>query len=234
MLLEGKNAVIYGAGGPIGGAVARALAREGARLHLAGRRLEPLDALAAEIRDHGDAATIATLDALDEQAVDSHAADVVAGAGSIDISLNVISHGEVFGTPLADMTLADYERPIRSATRSTFLTARAGARTVWDSRRHAAVRWHPRVARPGRRRRRHALQTARTRANARRRRQRRRVRGVGPCGSDHRHCDQHHMRRRGRLSSRAFLPVVPMSQSAAATERLVERRWSRGEPGETE
>ncbi len=102
------------------------MAREGARLHLAGRRVEPLEALAAEIR-HGDAATIATLDALDEQAVDSHAADVVAGAGSIDISLNVISHGEVFGTPLADMTLADYERPIRSATRSTFLTARAAA-----------------------------------------------------------------------------------------------------------
>jgi len=128
VLLEGKNAVIYGAGGPIGGGVARALAREGARLHLAGRRVEPLEALAAEIRGHGDAATIATLDALDEQAVDNHAADVVAGAGSIDISLNVISHGEVFGTPLAEMTLADYERPIRSATRSTFLTARAAAR----------------------------------------------------------------------------------------------------------
>jgi len=127
VLLEGKNAVIWGQEAPIGDAVARALAREGARLHLAGRRVEPLEALAAEIR-HGDAATIATLDALDEQAVDSHAADVVAGAGSIDISLNVISHGEVFGTPLADMTLADYERPIRSATRSTFLTARAAAR----------------------------------------------------------------------------------------------------------
>lgn len=134
MLLEGGNAVIYGAGGAIGGAVARAFAREGASLHLAGRRAEPLDALAAEIRGHGGAVTTASVDALDERAVDEHAAGVVASAGSIDISLNVISHGEVFGTPLAEMTLDDYERPIRSATRSTFLTARAAARHMIPSR----------------------------------------------------------------------------------------------------
>jgi 3-oxoacyl-[acyl-carrier protein] reductase len=128
MLLEGKNAVIYGAGGAIGGAVARAFARDGASLFLAGRRTEPLDALADEIRGEGGDATTAAVDALDERAVDEHAAGVVASAGSIDISLNVISHGEVFGTPLAEMTLADYERPIRTATRSAFLTARAAAR----------------------------------------------------------------------------------------------------------
>lgn len=57
MLLEGKQAVIYGAGGSIGGAVARALAREGADLHLTGRRSGPLAALAAEIRTHGGTAT---------------------------------------------------------------------------------------------------------------------------------------------------------------------------------
>ena len=128
MLLEGKNAVIYGAGGAIGGAIARAFAREGATVHLTGRRAEPLDALAEEIRGHGGAATTATIDALDEHAVDDHATALVAETGSLDISLNVISHGEVFGTPLAAMTLADYERPIRTATSSTFLTARAAAR----------------------------------------------------------------------------------------------------------
>jgi 3-oxoacyl-[acyl-carrier protein] reductase len=128
VLLEGKNAVIYGAGGSIGSAVARAFTREGAGVHLAGRRAESLEALAEELRDDRGAATVATVDALDEQAVDRHAADVVANAGSIDICLNVISHGEVFGTPLADISLADYERPIHTATRSTFLTARAAAR----------------------------------------------------------------------------------------------------------
>jgi 3-oxoacyl-[acyl-carrier protein] reductase len=131
VLLEGKNAVIYGAGGSIGSAVARAFTREGAGVHLAGRRAESLEALAEELRDDRDdrgAATVAAVDALDEQAVDRHAADVVANAGSIDICLNVISHGEVFGTPLADISLADYERPIHTATRSTFLT-RQGGRT---------------------------------------------------------------------------------------------------------
>ncbi len=128
MVLEGKNAVIYGAGGAIGGAVARAFAREGAAVHLTGRRREPLDALATELRAASGPVTVATLDALDEEAIEGHADTVVAGSGSLDISLNVISHGEVFGTSLAEMTLEDFERPIRNATRSTFLTARAAAR----------------------------------------------------------------------------------------------------------
>jgi len=46
MLLENKVAIIYGAGGPIGGAVARAFAREGARVFLAGRTRPKLDAVA--------------------------------------------------------------------------------------------------------------------------------------------------------------------------------------------
>jgi len=134
VLLEGKNAVIYGAGGAIGGAVARAFAREGATVHLAGRRTAPLEALAAELRDAGGIATVATLNALDEQAVDSHADDLLAKGSSINISLNAISHGEVFGTPLPEMTLEDFERPVRTATRSTFITARAAARHMIPKR----------------------------------------------------------------------------------------------------
>jgi 3-oxoacyl-[acyl-carrier protein] reductase len=48
MLLENKNAVIYGGGGAIGGAVARAFAREGARLFLAGRTLQSLEEVAED------------------------------------------------------------------------------------------------------------------------------------------------------------------------------------------
>jgi 3-oxoacyl-[acyl-carrier protein] reductase len=130
VLLDGKNAVIYGAGGAIGGAVARAFAGVGATVHLVGRRAEPLDALAQDVRDAGATATVATLDALDEHAVDSHADELAARSGSLDISLNVISHGEIFGTPLAEMPLEDYVRPIHTAARSTFLTARAAARPM--------------------------------------------------------------------------------------------------------
>jgi NAD(P)-dependent dehydrogenase (short-subunit alcohol dehydrogenase family) len=134
MLLEGKNAVIYGAGGSIGGAVARAFAREGAHVHLTGRRTAPLELLVGEIRGIGGRAETTIVDALDEHAVDDHAAAVAANAGGLDISLNVISLGETFGTPLAQMTLADYEQPIRTATRSTFITARAAARHMIPKR----------------------------------------------------------------------------------------------------
>ncbi len=130
MLLDGKNAVIYGAGGSIGGAAARAFAREGARVHLAGRTRETLEAVASEIRSSSRtaaAAGTAIVDALDENAVDEHA-DAVAAAGSLDISVNLISHGDVQGTPLAEMSVADFERPVVTAVRTMFLTARAAAR----------------------------------------------------------------------------------------------------------
>ena len=128
MLLENKNAVIYGGGGSIGGAVARAFAREGARVFLAGRTLATLDKVAGEIRSAGGLAEAAQVDALDERAVDEHADAVAASAGSIDISFNLISHGDVQGTPLAEMRLEDFERPVITAVRTMFLTSRAAAR----------------------------------------------------------------------------------------------------------
>ena len=112
MLLEDKNAVIYGAGGSIGGAVARAFAREGAKVHLAGRTIQSLEEVAEEIRSAGGVAEPAQVDALDEQAVDRLADAVAANAGGIDISFNLISVGDVQGTPLAEMPLQDFERRI--------------------------------------------------------------------------------------------------------------------------
>ncbi|MET0762470.1 MAG: SDR family oxidoreductase [Thermoleophilaceae bacterium] len=128
MLLADKSAVIYGGGGMIGGAVARAFAREGARVFLAGRTMEKLDTVAEEIRSAGGAAETAQVDALDAAAVDEHADAVAAEAGGIDISFNLITHGDVQGTPMAEMELEDYVRPVVTAVSTTFLTARAAAR----------------------------------------------------------------------------------------------------------
>jgi 3-oxoacyl-[acyl-carrier protein] reductase len=128
MLLQGRNAVIYGGGGSIGGAVARAFAREGATVHLAGRTMAPLEAVAADIRASGGKAETAQVDALDEAQVDRHADAVAASAGTLDISFNLITHGDVQGTPLAEMRLADFERPVVTAVRTMFLTSRAAAR----------------------------------------------------------------------------------------------------------
>jgi 3-oxoacyl-[acyl-carrier protein] reductase len=128
LLLEGRNAVIYGGGGSIGGAVARAFAREGATVHLAGRTQAKLDAVADAIRAAGGRVETAQLDALDERAVNAHADALVAEHGSLDMSICLISQQDVQGTPLVDMAVDDFMRPVAVTTRSMFITARAAAR----------------------------------------------------------------------------------------------------------
>ena len=127
MLLENKNVVLYGAGGAIGHGLAPTFAREGARVFLTGRSREKLDPLAEAITSAGGAAEVAVVDALDEQAVDEHAR-AVAAAGSIDVSLNLVSRGDVQGIPLADMTVADFTRAVTTGLTANFITARAAAR----------------------------------------------------------------------------------------------------------
>ncbi len=128
MLLENKNAVIYGGGGAIGGAVARAFAREGATVFLAGRTQSKLDAVARDIAAQGGVAETAVVDALDEKAVGKHADAVAAHAGSIDIALNAIGILHVQGPPFAELSFEDYAQPITAYTRTNFLTAKAIAR----------------------------------------------------------------------------------------------------------
>jgi 3-oxoacyl-[acyl-carrier protein] reductase len=131
MLLENKNAVIYGAGGGIGGAMARSFAAEGARLFLTGRTREKLEALAGEIRTAGGTAEVAEFDALDKQEVDEHA-DAVAAQGGLHISFNLIGHPANHGTPMVEMDVDDYMHPVEKAVRSNFLTIAAAARHMKD------------------------------------------------------------------------------------------------------
>lgn len=126
-LLDGRIALIYGAGGPIGGAVARAFAREGASVHLAGRALTTLDRVADEIRTAGGVARTARVDALDEQDVDRFVDGVAERAGRVDITFNLISYGDV-QRPLADLSADEFLQPIHNAMRSHFLTTRAAVR----------------------------------------------------------------------------------------------------------
>jgi short chain dehydrogenase len=91
MMLKYKVAVIYGAGGDVGGAVARAFAREGAKLFLSGRNLHKVEAVAADVIGRGGVAEAAQIDALDEQAVEKYVGAVAEKAGAIDISFSAIS-----------------------------------------------------------------------------------------------------------------------------------------------
>jgi 3-oxoacyl-[acyl-carrier protein] reductase len=124
MMLEDKTALIYGGGGAIGGAVARAFAGAGAHVYLAGRTRARLEAVANDI---GDAAEVAEVDALDERAVAEHADAVAADAGGIDIALNAVSFPYVSG-PLAKLAVEEVMHPIDSFLRTNLITAKAVAR----------------------------------------------------------------------------------------------------------
>ena len=132
MLLTDKVAVIYGGGGGIGGAVARTFAREGAKVFLTGRHLSPVEIVAKQILADGGSAEAAEVDALDEQAVDDHLRSVVEEMGRVDISLNAVGipiEG-ILGTPLVDLDLERFLRPITGYATSYFLTARLAARRM--------------------------------------------------------------------------------------------------------
>jgi 3-oxoacyl-[acyl-carrier protein] reductase len=128
VLLESKNAIVYGAAGAIGGAVARAFARDGARVFLAGRTLATLEEAAADIGAHGGTAEVAQVDAMDKAAVDAHADRVAAAAGRIDVSFNAVAVPALQGVPLTEMSVEDFLGPITGLCRTNFLTATAAAR----------------------------------------------------------------------------------------------------------
>jgi len=130
MLLQDKVAVVYGAGGEIGGAVARAFAAEGARVFATGRVREPVERVAERISSAGGSAEAAEVDALDEQAVDMHLRSVVEQTGRVDISFNAIGLATetYLGVPFTELDADRFSLPIAAYTTSYFLTARLAAR----------------------------------------------------------------------------------------------------------
>jgi len=135
MMLKDKVAVIYGAGGAIGSAVARAFAREGADLFLTGRHLAPVEAVAKDIVSAGGSAEAAEVDALDEQAVDQHLRSVTDEAGSVDISFNAVGIPNPRArVPLVELDVEQFSLPIATYTRAYFLTARLAARRMLANR----------------------------------------------------------------------------------------------------
>ena len=136
-LLEGKVAVIYGAAGAMGSAVARAFAREGAHVELAGRTIERVQALATEISGTGGSAVAAKVDALDQDSIAKHLDAVIAVRQRVDISFNLIGLDGPQGESLATMSVKDVVAPVEGAVRTHFLTATAAARHM--AKQHAGV-----------------------------------------------------------------------------------------------
>jgi 7-alpha-hydroxysteroid dehydrogenase len=128
MLLRDRTAIVYGGSGAVGGAVAKAFAREGARVFLAARRVEPLEAVAEEIRAAGGSADVAPVDASDKDAIEAHLADIAGRAGPVKLMFNGVEWGDTQGQQIVDMDLERFIRPVRNGLTSWFYTGTAVAR----------------------------------------------------------------------------------------------------------
>jgi NAD(P)-dependent dehydrogenase (short-subunit alcohol dehydrogenase family) len=142
MMLKDKVAVIYGAGGAIGRAVARAFASEGAKVFLTGHSLAPVEVVAKDVVAAGGSAEAAEVDALDEQGVDRHLQSVIDMAGRVDISFNAVGipDTKILGVPLVELDVEQFSLPIVTYTTSYFLTARLAARQMIPNRSGVIVR----------------------------------------------------------------------------------------------
>jgi NAD(P)-dependent dehydrogenase (short-subunit alcohol dehydrogenase family) len=130
MMLNDKVAVVYGAGGAIGGAVARGFASEGATVFHTGHEL---------------------VDALDERAVDDHLESVIEQAGRVDISFNAVGIPDtgIVGVPLVELDAEQFLLPITAYARSYFLTARLAARRMLPNRSGVIMRVSALLSRTG-------------------------------------------------------------------------------------
>lgn len=128
MLLKDRTAIVYGGGGAVGGAVAKAFAREGARVFLAGRTRASLEAVAAEISAAGGRADVAPVDATDHEAVEAHLRAVAAIAGPVKIMFNAVGLDDTQGAMLVDTPRDRFLAPIVTAMKTWFSTGTACAR----------------------------------------------------------------------------------------------------------
>ena len=130
-VLQGKTAIVFGAGGSIGAAVAKEFAAEGAEVFLAGRNPSSVETALRQIAPSGGNAHAARVDTLDENSVNSYMDDVVSRAGRIDIVLDAAGprakeYGN--GKNAVDLPIEEFMIPLMTMVRSRFITARAAAR----------------------------------------------------------------------------------------------------------
>jgi len=136
-VLNGRHAVVFGAAGSIGSAVAREFAREGAEVFLSGRSKSSVEAVATEIAAKGGRAHAAGIDTLDDAAVSQYIDGIVKQTGNIDIILDAAGplaaeYGN--GKLAVDLPIDEFMVPLETMVKSRFVTARAAARQMVKQR----------------------------------------------------------------------------------------------------
>ncbi|MGH6794730.1 MAG: SDR family NAD(P)-dependent oxidoreductase [Methylocella sp.] len=130
-ILDNKYAVVFGAGGSIGGAVAKEFAAEGAEVFLAGRTQSNVEDVAKQITAACGRAHASVVDALDDAAVDKYIDDMVKQTGRIDIVFNAVgplAKEYANGTTAVDLAIEEFMVPLTAVVKSQFITARAATR----------------------------------------------------------------------------------------------------------
>lgn len=126
--LTGKVALVTGASSGIGRASALALANQGAKVVVAARRLDRLQALVAEIKNHGKDALAIQMDVTKKTDVDAAVASTVQAFGRLDILLN--NAGALDYSPFLEMTEEKWDLVIDTNLKGYFLVAQAAAREM--------------------------------------------------------------------------------------------------------
>jgi 3-oxoacyl-[acyl-carrier protein] reductase len=136
-ILKGKIAVVFGAAGSIGAAVAKEFAEEGAQVYLAGRTEATVEAVAKEIVSSGGRAHAAAIDSTDDTAVNRFIDNIVKEAGKIDIAIDVsgpLAKEYGNGKMALDLPVGEFMIPLSTMVRSRFITARAASRHMTKAR----------------------------------------------------------------------------------------------------
>ena len=136
-ILKGKHAVVFGAGGSIGSAVAKEFAAEDAEVFLSGRTKSSVEAVANEIVAKGGNAHVGAIDTTDDAAVNQYIEAIVKRTGKIDIILDVAGplakeYGN--GKLAVDLPIEQFMVPLATMVKSRFITARAAARQMIKQR----------------------------------------------------------------------------------------------------
>ena len=136
-ILQGKRAVVFGAGGSIGAAVSREFAAEGAEVFMSGRSRSTVEDVSKAITSAGGKAHVAVLDALDDFAVNNYVQDVVKQAGTVDIVLDAtgplaMEYGNA--KMAVELSIDEFMLPVTTVLKSHFITARAAARQMAQQR----------------------------------------------------------------------------------------------------
>ena len=136
-ILQGKYAVIFGAGGSIGKAVAREFAAEGAEVFISGRTKATVDAVARQIKTNSGKVHATVVDTLNDAAVTKYVDDVAKQTGKIDVILDAagpLAKDYGNGKIAMDLPVEQFMVPLATMVRSRFITSRAAARHMIKQR----------------------------------------------------------------------------------------------------